>query len=125
LLTVGMVIAVAVVFLVVYNVYDSVLAAHQPPKEFKYTKVPVKVGDKWVLLGAQVIQWEIPPEVEAAYLDHLLAEIKAREEAARQKAEKDQAGATEQKDPSDESRAEPANDKKGARATRAKGKDAP
>ena len=90
-MTVGMLVAVAVIVLVVYNVYDSVFARHQPPKEYEYAKAPVKIGDKWVMLGARVITWELPPEVEAAWVDHLIEEVAAREKAAREEAEKEQA----------------------------------
>jgi proteasome lid subunit RPN8/RPN11 len=83
LLTLGALIAAAIIVLVVVSVYNQVLARRLPPSDYRFMPVPVRVGDKWVYLGAKVVTWDVPPEVEAQYLDHLKALIEEQNEASK------------------------------------------
>jgi len=62
-LSMGMLIGVAVVFLVGYSVYSSYFRPLTPPEVRSFAPVPVKIGDKVVLLGVGIVSWEVPPEL--------------------------------------------------------------
>jgi proteasome lid subunit RPN8/RPN11 len=59
----GMVIGVGVILLVGYSVYRSYFRPLTPPEVRSYVPLPVKIGDKVVLLGVGVVSWEVPPEL--------------------------------------------------------------
>jgi proteasome lid subunit RPN8/RPN11 len=62
-LSMGMLIGVAVVFLVGYSIYSSYVRPMTPAEVRSYVPVPVKIGDKVVLLGVGIVSWEVPPEL--------------------------------------------------------------
>lgn len=62
-LSLGMLISAGVIVLVGYFIYQSYFKAVNPPEIRSYAKVPVKIGDKVVLLGIAVVSWEVPPEL--------------------------------------------------------------
>jgi proteasome lid subunit RPN8/RPN11 len=62
-LSMGMVICLAVVMLVGYSVYNSYFRAMTPPEVRNYARIPVKLGDKVLLLNVAVVSWEVPPEL--------------------------------------------------------------
>jgi proteasome lid subunit RPN8/RPN11 len=62
-LSLGMLITVGVVALVGYSIYSGYFKAMNPPEIRSYAQVPVKIGDKIVLLGIAVVSWEVPPEL--------------------------------------------------------------
>ncbi len=49
-----------------------------------YIQLPIQIGDKTVLMGIGVVDWQIPPELNAAYLQ---AELMNREAEAKKQAE--------------------------------------
>jgi len=52
-----------------YVIYSSSSALREPPRLSGYVPVPVQVGDKTVLIGVGVVQWNVPPELNAVYLE--------------------------------------------------------
>lgn len=62
-LSLGMLIGAAVVVMVGYFIYSSYFKAMSPPAIRSYAQVPVKIGDKVVLLGIAVVSWDVPPEL--------------------------------------------------------------
>ena len=62
-LSLGMLIGVGVVVVVGYSIYSSYFRALTPPEVRSFAPVPVKVGDKVVLLGVGIVSWEVPPEL--------------------------------------------------------------
>jgi len=68
LLFVGIVICLGVVFWIGYTLYSSYRYRNEPPQLTQFVPVPVQVGDKTVLIGVAVAQWQVPPELNAAML---------------------------------------------------------
>jgi hypothetical protein len=62
-LSLGMLIGVSVVAAVGYSIYSSYFRPMTPPEIRSYAPVPIKIGDKVVLLGVGVVSWEVPPEL--------------------------------------------------------------
>ncbi|HEV8486405.1 MAG TPA: Mov34/MPN/PAD-1 family protein [Blastocatellia bacterium] len=62
-LSMGMLIGVSVVAAVGYSIYSSYFRPMTPPEIRSYAPVPIKIGDKVVLLGVGVVSWEVPPEL--------------------------------------------------------------
>lgn len=56
---------ICVAGLVCYMIYTSYSSRFEPPRLMSYAPVPVKIGDKTAILGVGVVQWDIPPELEA------------------------------------------------------------
>jgi proteasome lid subunit RPN8/RPN11 len=66
LLTLGMVIAVGAALFVTYSIYHSYATETRPPELQQFVPVPVQIGDKSVLLGVGIVNWEVPPSLNAA-----------------------------------------------------------
>jgi proteasome lid subunit RPN8/RPN11 len=63
-LSVGMMIGIAVIFAIGYAIYSNYMRSGGPPALRSYAQIPIKIGDKVVLLGVDVIGWQVP--IEAA-----------------------------------------------------------
>jgi proteasome lid subunit RPN8/RPN11 len=59
-LSVGMVIGVGIVAIIGYTIYSNFTRTEAPPLLRSYARIPIKIGDKVVLLGVEVIGWQIP-----------------------------------------------------------------
>ncbi len=95
MLGVGMVFCAAILGLAIYFVISSNRARLEPPRPFSFVPLPVKVGDKTVLVGVAVVSWEVPPELNALMLD---MEKQKRDEDARAAAAAANAAARKEKD---------------------------
>jgi hypothetical protein len=77
--------AVAIVVATSYNIYRAYTRDYTPPELNSYVRVPVKLGERTVMIGLQVTDWELPPEVNAIIQEEvkqrLEAEAKAKQEA--------------------------------------------
>ena len=51
------------------TVYNGYFARTEPPHLRSYAPVPVQIGDKTVMLGVGVVDWSIPPELNAVLLE--------------------------------------------------------
>lgn len=51
-----------------YNVWTASQKTYKPPTLNSYARIPVQVGDRTVWLGVQVVDWDVPPELNAAYI---------------------------------------------------------
>lgn len=78
LYTVGFVVALSLFTAVGWFIYSSYFSRLEPPKLNSYVPVPIRLGDKTVLVGLQVVQWDVPPEIDAAVLE--FAKARAAEE---------------------------------------------
>jgi proteasome lid subunit RPN8/RPN11 len=81
LMTCGFVFCLALIAGVGYTVYKQLTSHYQPPTINSFAPVPVQVGDKTVLLGVGVVQWEVPPELNALLLQEDLLKKQAEEKA--------------------------------------------
>ncbi len=88
-LGVGLVLCVGIITAVGHLFYSQYNARFEPPRVNSFVPVPVKVGDKTVLMGVGIVEWDVPPE-----LNSLLLQI---EQAKREAAAK--AGRTDEKNP--------------------------
>ncbi|MBI3926621.1 MAG: Mov34/MPN/PAD-1 family protein [Armatimonadetes bacterium] len=60
----AMIFCVAVVAALFYNVYSTYKYRTKPPEKISYMRLPVRVGGQTVLLGVEVVDWQIPPELD-------------------------------------------------------------
>ncbi|MFH1633903.1 MAG: Mov34/MPN/PAD-1 family protein [Chloroflexota bacterium] len=86
LTTLGLIICMGLVLTIGYHIYNSLKARLEPPELRSYVPVPVQIGDKSVLLGVGVMQWNVPPELNAAYLEVEQMKLEAAEKEAKQEA---------------------------------------
>jgi proteasome lid subunit RPN8/RPN11 len=86
LLISGMIIALGVCAVFGYTIYSSYAHENRPPELQGFVPVPVQIGDKSVLLGVGIVKWQVPDELNAAFLQL---------ERERQAAEKANAAATQ------------------------------
>jgi proteasome lid subunit RPN8/RPN11 len=77
---VGMLVAFVVIGYIGYTVYDRVWGIEEPPKVESYVPIPIRIGDETVLLGVGILNWSVPPRLNAAYLQ--LEERRRREREA-------------------------------------------
>lgn len=59
-LSVGMIVGVGVVFIIGYTIYSNYTRPEVPPPLRSYSQIPVRIGDKLILLGVDVIGWQVP-----------------------------------------------------------------
>jgi Ni,Fe-hydrogenase maturation factor len=69
-----------------WNVWQSYASRTEPPKLNSYIKVPIQLGDKTVLVGIQVVDWQVPPEIDAMLLKLEKAQREAVEKALKEAA---------------------------------------
>ena len=96
LMLVGVVFCVAILGTAGYLIYSNMTSRLTPPKLNQVVPVPVQVGDKAVILGVAITEWDVPPELNATFLQlellkQELAE-KERKEAEEKAGRKSEAG---------------------------------
>lgn len=91
ILTVGLAACLGIIATAGYVIYRQYAAPLEPPRLNSFAPVPVRIGDKTVLLGVGVVEWQIPKELDALMLD-LAEQDRARAAADKDKAEPGKAG---------------------------------
>ena len=87
LMMVGLVFCLAILGTAGYLIYSSMTSRITPPKVNQVVPVAVQVGDKSVLLGVAITEWDVPPELNSTLLQlELLKQELAEKE--RKEAEK-------------------------------------
>lgn len=81
LLAGGIVFCLAIITALGYSIFSTYASRNEPPKLNQFVPVPIQIGDKTVLLGVGVAEWQVPPELNAMLLQ-LEKEKQAAEEAA-------------------------------------------
>lgn len=89
LMAVLMVVCVGVITWAGYGIYSHLTSARKPPELNSYVPVPVQIGDKTVLLGVGVAEWQVPPELNAVFLQLEKEKRAAEAKAAAEKAAKE------------------------------------
>lgn len=69
LYTVGFLFCLCIIIAVGTLIYRSYTAPLTPPKMNSFVPVPVRIGDQTVMLGIGIIEWDVPPELNAILLD--------------------------------------------------------
>ncbi len=80
MLTAGLVLCLAIIGTAGYFIYSMYSSRYEPPSLNSFVPVPVKIGDKTVMIGVGVVQWDVPPELNAAFVE---LEQRKRDEAAK------------------------------------------
>lgn len=78
LFVVGVVACCAIIGSLGYMVYSSYTSRLEPPRMNNYVPIPVQIGDKTVMIGVGVAQWDVPPELNAVLVQ--IAKEKLAEE---------------------------------------------
>lgn len=91
LYTVGFLVCLGIIGAVGYTVYSQYTSRFEPPKLNGFIPVPIQLGDKTVLVGLTVAQWEVPPEMNVMMIEFAKAQVeqerKLREAAAKSAAD--------------------------------------
>jgi proteasome lid subunit RPN8/RPN11 len=82
LMTLFFVVGFSVVGLIGWHVYGSFASRYEPPKPFQYVPVPVQIGDQTALLGIAVVQWDLPPKLNAMLREKVRLELEMEKAAA-------------------------------------------
>ncbi len=81
LTTTLVVVCFAIVGFVGYQLYLSKYDRLAPPRGTgNYVPVPIRIGDQTVLVGLEVVQWKVPPSLDAMMDKVAMAEVLRREE---------------------------------------------
>ena len=82
LYTVGFSVCFALVVAVGYFIYSQYMHRLEPPRLGSYVPVPIRVGDKTLLVGISVVNWEVPPELDALVIQTAKEEVEQRRKEA-------------------------------------------
>lgn len=92
LTTIGLVVCLGIVTTIGYYIYSSYKSRLEPPLLLRsHYSIPIQIEDKTVMLGIGVVQWDVPPELNATYLQLERMIREAEEKAAKEKAAKEKA----------------------------------
>lgn len=94
LMFIGIIACLGIVVSVGYFIYSQFTSRNEPPKINQFVPVPVQVGDKTVMLGVGVVEWQVPPELNALYLQLEQLKREAEAKAAKEAAQKAARAAT-------------------------------
>jgi proteasome lid subunit RPN8/RPN11 len=87
LLFAGSLVAMAIIVMMGFFVRDRFRERVKPPELNQFVQVPVKVGDKNVLIGVGVVHWEIPDELNGLMIDMEKLRLEEEKKAKGDKAE--------------------------------------
>ena len=60
-----------------YSLYSKYTSKLEPPKLRQYIPIPIKIGPHTLLMGVEIVSWDVPPELNAIYQQ--LADAKQQE----------------------------------------------
>lgn len=69
LLGFGFIAAVSIMAWIGWSVYDRAVSTNEPPELIQWVPVPVRIDDQTVMLGVAVAKWQVPPSLNAAYVE--------------------------------------------------------
>jgi proteasome lid subunit RPN8/RPN11 len=81
LLAVGMVVATGVIMWIGWSIWSGIRSDREPPRLADYIPVPIQVGDRQVLMGVGIFNWDVPRDLNAAYVELERQRREAREDA--------------------------------------------
>lgn len=88
-LVVGMTVVILLVAWLGWQMWGMWAKRHQPPEVMNEFSLPVRVGDKDVIMLGRIYGWEVPPELNSLMLqeiERVRKEAEAKAEEARQRA---------------------------------------
>lgn len=65
LYTIGFIVAFGMIAAVGYSIYSQYVSRNEPPRVNSFVPIPVQFGDKTVMVGVGVVQWDVPPELDS------------------------------------------------------------
>jgi proteasome lid subunit RPN8/RPN11 len=89
LLFLGTLVALGVIVAVGYLIYHTYTSDYRPPEVQQFVPIPVRIGDHTCLLGVAITKWDVPPQLNAVFLEAARLEREAIEaEKKKKEAEK-------------------------------------
>jgi proteasome lid subunit RPN8/RPN11 len=88
LMTCGALFCVGLVVVVGYTLFKQWGSRLEPPKLNQIVPIPVQVGDKSVILGVAITEWQVPPELNSLLLQAEAIKEELAREAAKEAAQK-------------------------------------
>jgi proteasome lid subunit RPN8/RPN11 len=77
-------VALCVVGGIGYVIYQSYSSRVEPPQLRNFAPIPVRIGERDVLLGVGLVEWNVPPELNAVYLQLEEKKLKTAEQLLRE-----------------------------------------
>jgi proteasome lid subunit RPN8/RPN11 len=78
MLAILVVVCGAIIGWVGYLVWADRYERIKPPESMSFVPVPVKIGDETVMLGVQVVRWDVPERLNALYDSVIRADLEER-----------------------------------------------
>jgi len=75
LYTVGFTVCFAALAGAGYFIYSEYFRRMEPPRINNWVPIPIQVNGKNVMVGVGVVQWDVPPELNALYIQMAKAEV--------------------------------------------------
>jgi hypothetical protein len=75
---IGVFFCLGIIAVVGHTIWRSYRSRLEPPQSYSFASIPVQIGEKSVMLGVGIVSWQVPPELEAAFIQA------GREDAKRQ-----------------------------------------
>ena len=86
LMALFVVVAASLVGYIGWSIWHAYAARMDPPHLNQYVRIPVQIGERTVMLGVQVVDWEVPPELNALMIQMAAAVEKAAKEELQKQA---------------------------------------
>jgi proteasome lid subunit RPN8/RPN11 len=83
LMFIGIMVCLGLIGCFAYTYYSQLRYRNQPPEGMSFAPIPIQLGDKTVLLGVAVTQWQVPEELNAVNLALERERRQAEEKAAK------------------------------------------
>jgi hypothetical protein len=97
-----MVACASIIGLVGYMIYRAMYSDREPPRLGSYAPAAVRMGDRTVMVGLQVVEWPIPDDMNAALIEAAKEYARLESEARAKAVEKAGAGAPADASPAGE-----------------------
>lgn len=68
LLAAGMIVCASALVVIGWFIYSQFQDRIEPPKMNGFVPVPVRIGDKEMLIGVSIVNWEVPPDLNSLLL---------------------------------------------------------
>lgn len=83
ILGLAFVLIIGVILFFGQSVYRQLNASLKPPEVNQYIPIPIRIGDETILMGVGVVEWEVPPALNAVYIELEKRRLEAEQEAAK------------------------------------------
>lgn len=88
LMTLAVVVCLAIIGGVTYFIWTDRTERLEPPRQVSFVPVPLRVGNETVMLGVAVVDWKVPPALDAYMRKLAEVELEQRKKAEEERQQK-------------------------------------